>query len=81
MNVKDIKIVDNEESGLVKRVKADFKKLGPRYGKIMKDLGKAIIAMSQKEIAVLEYIQVKRSVNILNYYGNSQEIMQNIARL
>lgn len=54
VNVKDIKIVDNEESGLVKRVKADFKKLGPRYGKIMKDLGKAIIAMSQKEIAVLE---------------------------
>ncbi len=54
VNVKDIKIVDNEESGLVKRVKADFKKLGPRYGKIMKDLGKAITAMSQKEIAVLE---------------------------
>ena len=26
------------------------------------------------------YTQVKRSVNILNYYGNSQEIMQNIAR-
>ncbi len=54
VNVKEIKIVDNEESGLVKRVKADFKKLGPRYGKIMKDLGKAIVSMTQKEIAKLE---------------------------
>ena len=54
VNVKDLKIVDNEESGLVKKVKADFKKLGPKYGKIMKDLGKAITGMSQKEIAELE---------------------------
>ena len=54
VNIKDLKIVDNEESGLVKRVKADFKKLGPRYGKIMKQLGKAITEMAQKDIALLE---------------------------
>lgn len=54
LNVKDIKIVDNEESGLVKRVKADFKKLGPKYGKIMKHLGKAISSMEQKDILQLE---------------------------
>lgn len=54
VNVKELKLVSNEESGLVKRIKADFKKLGPRYGKIMKDLGKAIMAMDQKQIAQLE---------------------------
>lgn len=54
VNVKEIKIVDNEQSGLVKRVKADFKKLGPRYGKIMKALGKAISEMPQTDIAQLE---------------------------
>lgn len=54
VNVKNLKIVNNEESGLVKRVKADFKKLGPKYGKIMKALGKAISEMSQKDIAELE---------------------------
>ncbi len=54
LNIKELKIVDNEESGLVKRVKADFKKLGPKYGKIMKQLGKAITDMSQKDIAELE---------------------------
>ncbi len=54
VNIKELKVVDNEESGLVKRVKADFKKLGPKYGKIMKALGKAITEMSQKDIAQLE---------------------------
>lgn len=54
VNVKEVKIVDNEESGLVKKVKADFKKLGPRYGKVMKDLGKAIASMTADHIALLE---------------------------
>ena len=54
VNVKEVKVVDNEQSGLVKKVKADFKKLGPRYGKIMKDLGKAITNMSAERIAMLE---------------------------
>ncbi|MBD5306724.1 MAG: isoleucine--tRNA ligase [Bacteroides sp.] len=54
LNVKDVKIVDNEDSGLVKRVKADFKKLGPRYGKVMKALGKAISSMTQEQVRELE---------------------------
>ena len=54
LNVKDVKIVSNEESGLVKRVKADFKKLGPKFGKIMKSLGKAISEMPQADILTLE---------------------------
>lgn len=54
VNVKNLNIVDNEESGLVKRVKADFKKLGPKYGKIMKDLAKALGAMDSKAISELE---------------------------
>lgn len=54
VNVKEIKIVAAGESGLVKRVKADFKKLGPRFGKVMKQLGAAIKSMSQEQIAVLE---------------------------
>lgn len=54
VNVKEIKIAEGEESGLVKRVKADFKKLGPRYGKVMKQLGAAIKGMTQQQIAALE---------------------------
>ena len=54
LNIKELKIVDNEESGLVKKVKADFKKLGPKYGKVMKQLGVAISGMSQSDISSLE---------------------------
>lgn len=54
VNVKEIKFVDDSEGVLVKRVKPDFKKLGPKYGKIMKQLAAALTSMSQHEIAVLD---------------------------
>mgnify|MGYP001525598115 FL=1 len=53
-NVKELKFVDNAAGILVKKIKPDFKKLGPRYGKIMKALAAAIQAMSQDEINAFE---------------------------
>ncbi len=44
----------NDAGILVKRVKPDFKKLGPKYGKIMKALAARITSMSQGEIAQFE---------------------------
>lgn len=54
VNVKELRITPPGRSELVKRIKADFKKLGPRFGKIMKDLSKAINTMSQEDITHLE---------------------------
>ena len=54
VNVKNFKFVGNEEGVLVKRVKPDFKKLGPKFGKSMKTVAAAITSMSQAEIASLE---------------------------
>ena len=54
VNVKDMKFVDNTAGILVKRIKPDFKKLGPRYGKIMKALATAIQQMSQDDINAFE---------------------------
>lgn len=54
VNVKELKFVDNAAGISVKRVKPDFKKLGPRYGKIMKQLANAIAGMSQEDIAMYE---------------------------
>ena len=54
VNVKELKFVDNAAGILVKKIKPDFKKLGPRYGKIMKALAAAIQAMSQDEINAFE---------------------------
>ncbi len=54
VNVKEVKFVDGENGIIVKRVKPDFKRLGPRYGKIMKALGAALRELDQKSIASLE---------------------------
>ena len=54
VNVKDMKFVDNTAGILVKRIKPDFKKLGPRYGKIMKALAAQIQQMSQEDINAFE---------------------------
>ena len=54
VNVKELKYVDSGEGILVKRIKPDFKKLGPRYGKIMKQLAASIQDMNQDAIAKFE---------------------------
>jgi isoleucyl-tRNA synthetase len=54
VNVKEINFVDNTSGILVKRIKPDFKKLGPKFGKIMKLLAAATTSMSQEDIAALE---------------------------
>ena len=54
VNVKDVKYVDNAAGILVKRIKPDFKKLGPKYGKIMKALAAAIAEMTQADILSFE---------------------------
>lgn len=54
VNVKELKFADSGSNILVKKVKPDFKKLGPRYGKVMKALAAAIQAMTQEEIATFE---------------------------
>lgn len=54
VNVKEIKVVGSDEIALVKRVKPDFKKLGPKFGKQMKQVAAAIQAMDQSQINTLE---------------------------
>ena len=54
VNVKELKLVGDDEGVLVKSIKPDFKKLGPKFGKQMKAVAAAITAMSQQEIARLE---------------------------
>ncbi len=54
VNVKELQFADSANDILVKRVKPDFKKLGPKYGKIMKQIAVRIQEMSQEEINLLE---------------------------
>jgi isoleucyl-tRNA synthetase len=54
VNVKEMQLLDPSESVLVKRVKPDFKKLGPVFGKQMKAVAAAVQSMEQAQILTLE---------------------------
>ncbi|MDR0962664.1 MAG: isoleucine--tRNA ligase [Mediterranea sp.] len=54
VNVKEIEFVDGEAGILVKKVKCDFKKMGPKYGKQMKAVAARVSEMTQEEIVELE---------------------------
>ena len=54
VNVKEINFVDGTAGILVKKVKCDFKKLGPKFGKQMKAVAAAVGELPQEAIAELE---------------------------
>lgn len=54
VNVKEIRYVGGDNGILVKRVKPDFKKLGPKFGKQMKQVAAAVQQLEQAQIAELE---------------------------
>lgn len=56
VNVKELLIVDSDNSLLVKRVKPDFKKLGKKLGKDMKAAAAALAEMDTKAINAMEAV-------------------------
>jgi isoleucyl-tRNA synthetase len=54
VNVKDVEYIDDTASILIKKIKPNFKTLGPKYGKLMKEISTAVSAMTQPEIISLE---------------------------
>ncbi|MFB6257164.1 MAG: isoleucine--tRNA ligase [Flavobacteriales bacterium] len=54
VNVKEIEYLRDTTGVLTKRIKPDYKKLGPRLGKQIKPLAKAVQDLPQERIATLE---------------------------
>ena len=54
VNVKEIQFVEDSEGILVKKIKPNFKTLGPKYGKIMKAIAAQVATFTQKDIAQIE---------------------------
>ncbi|MDR0941047.1 MAG: isoleucine--tRNA ligase, partial [Bacteroidales bacterium] len=54
VNVKEIELLSDASGILVKKVKANFKALGPRYGKIMKQIAAHLSEMENATIFALE---------------------------
>jgi len=54
VNVKTLEFMPEDSSLLVKKIKANFKSLGPKYGKLMKQISAAIMQIDQEGIKTLE---------------------------
>jgi isoleucyl-tRNA synthetase len=54
VNVKEVAYIDDTSSILVKKIKPNFKTLGPRYGKLMKEISNSINALTPQEIVAFE---------------------------
>jgi len=54
LNVKDVEYIEDTSGILVKNIKPNFKSLGPRYGKKMKQIAAAISKLGQEDIASFE---------------------------
>ena len=54
VNVKEIELLDDASGILVKQIKPNFKLLGPKYGKDMKLVAKAVAQLGQEDIQKIE---------------------------
>ena len=54
VNVKQVELLDDTSSILVKEVKPNFKTLGPRFGKYMKLVAQAIQGLNDTQVQTLE---------------------------
>ena len=54
-NIRELEFISDTSGILVKKIKPDFRKLGPKYGKLMKAISSAIGSFSQEDISGLEF--------------------------
>ena len=54
VNVKEVEYLSDTSEIVKKKIKPNFKTLGPKYGKLMKEISAVVGAFSQKDIAFVE---------------------------
>ena len=69
VNVKEIELLSDASGILVKKIKPNFKTLGPKYGKIMKQIAVHVSEMSNDSIFAFE------SAGVYNCIIENQQVM------
>ena len=54
VNVKEVELIHNTTGIITKRIKPNFKTLGPKYGKYMKAIAALVATFSQEQISAVE---------------------------
>ncbi|MBN2745149.1 MAG: isoleucine--tRNA ligase, partial [Bacteroidales bacterium] len=62
VNVKELEFVGEDAGILVKKVKPNFKTLGPRYGKLMGKIAAAVSGLTQEQISSYEQNRLELTI-------------------
>ena len=67
VNVKEIELLDDASGILVKQIKPNFKVLGPKFGKEMKQIAQLVGALGQEDIQKIEqegeiYLEIENKI-------------------
>lgn len=54
VNVKEVEYLSDTTGIIHKKIKPNFKTLGPKYGKLMKEISNSVNSFSQQDISILE---------------------------
>ena len=77
VNIKEIEYIDTSAGILVKKIKPNFKTLGPKHGKLMKQILDVVIAFSQEQINTMERtdaLQIEVAGQTIDLDSNDVEI-------
>ena len=77
-NIRDIEFISDTSGILVKKIRPDFKKLGPKYGKLMKAISSGISEFTQEDISRLEQtggMEINIDDNLINLHRDDVEII------
>ncbi|MDX1701275.1 MAG: class I tRNA ligase family protein, partial [Melioribacteraceae bacterium] len=80
VNIKELEVLEDDSSIVNKTAKANFKSLGPKYGKLMKQLAARIVKLDKEEIRSLENegtLSLDLDGNNVNLTSEDVEIINN----
>ena len=76
VNVKEVEFIRNTEGLITKKIKPNFKTLGKRYGKQMKEIASAFAVMDQKSIAEIARSGMADAPRYLLYLAGGDVVLE-----
>lgn len=74
VNVKEVEYIKDTTGLITKKIKPNFKTLGKRYGKQMKEIASSMGSLSQQEIAAVELAGMQGSAYVLHLPSRDVEL-------
>ena len=75
VNVKELNFIEGDGI-LVKKIKCNFRTLGKKYGKLMKDIANKVNTLTQEDILEIEHSLKEKANYVLGVIGEQEVILE-----